>query len=80
MKVVNSRHWDSKDTGRQVNKRIAFIDTRQFERGDGIGCTKRAVPLDVEVDAFRFNVQVSYKILENYNRNRRKMLNVKEKV
>ena len=68
LEVVNPFYRGSENPRMQI-KSIAFIQERRMERDNGYG-TKSEIPLDVEMDNFRLNVQISNQLLGNCNSNK----------
>lgn len=68
IKMINSGNWSSKYPRIQV-KCSTLVQTRQFERNNRVVTTKTSVPLDVEVYALCLDVNLSYYVLGNCNRN-----------
>ncbi len=58
IKMVNPRDWSREDP-RFTIKCTAFIQSSQFKRDDGIEPTKTGIPLYVEMDSFRLDVDSS---------------------
>ncbi len=68
IEMINPRDWCREDPGSQI-ERSALVDSIQFKRDHGSIRTKMRIPLDVEMNDFRLDVDMSNQFFKNCNRN-----------